>query len=418
MLRGDRDADLQKFIFQEARKELTTNAKTALGALSFFVPSATFEAWMQVAELSRNALETTIDRLSALSLVDVLAGEERYALHPLTRAFARDELLADANVARDTGMRFAKYWVDYAKRYGGEEKESYKTYDRLEAEWMNLGAAANWLWETASVQGESVRDKDAARMLNDLVSASGQFLWFGGRWDEVIDFNGRAYEVALAIQDWSGAGWHARDVFWINYNRSQTNDAKLWADRCTAVWTRGGDSYEQAVSFEIQGAIARQSDEDEKAIKFYNDALAIYKDLGWEKDVANVSIRLGNLALKREDYDAAERYQGEALEVAQRTGDKESQAICAGNLGLVSRRRMQWEVARKWYEKALALMQEVGRQDEIARMKYGLSHVHEAEGRADLALPLAQEALKIYERLQHRDLAEVRELVERLGPPP
>jgi hypothetical protein len=34
---------------------------------------------------------------------------------------------------------------------------------------------------------------------------------------------------------------------------------------------------------------------------------------------------------------------------------------------------------------------------------------------ADLALPLAQEALKIYERLQHRDLAEVRELVERLS---
>lgn len=111
MLRGNRDADLQKFIFQEAHKELTTNDKTALGALSFFVPSATFEAWMQVANLSRNALETTIDRLSALSLVDVLAGEERYALHPLTRAFVRDELLADADVAREIGMQFAKYWI-------------------------------------------------------------------------------------------------------------------------------------------------------------------------------------------------------------------------------------------------------------------------------------------------------------------
>jgi hypothetical protein len=44
----------------------------------------------------------------------------------------------------------------------------------------------------------------------------------------------------------------------------------------------------------------------------------------------------------------------------------------------------------------------------------GLAHVHKAEGRADLVLPLAQEALKIYERLQHMDLAEVRELVERL----
>jgi NB-ARC domain len=108
MLRGNRDADLQKFIFQEARKELTTNDETALGALSFFAPSATPEGWMQVANLSRGALDATIDRLSALSLVDVLAGEERYALHPLTRAFARSELLADADVARETGIRFAQ----------------------------------------------------------------------------------------------------------------------------------------------------------------------------------------------------------------------------------------------------------------------------------------------------------------------
>jgi len=43
-----------------------------------------------------------------------------------------------------------------------------------------------------------------------------------------------------------------------------------------------------------------------------------------------------------------------------------------------------------------------------------VARAHEAEGRADLALPLAEEALKIYERLQHKDLAEVRELVERL----
>jgi hypothetical protein len=50
----------------------------------------------------------------------------------------------------------------------------------------------------------------------------------------------------------------------------------------------------------------------------------------------------------------------------------------------------------------------------LAQYDLERAHEHEAKGRADLALPLAQEALKIYERLQHRDLAEVRELVERL----
>jgi hypothetical protein len=109
MLRGNRTPDLERFIFHEARQELTVNDQAALGALSFFAPSATFEAWMDVAEMSRNALETTIDRLSALSLVDVLADEERYALHPLTRNFVHDELLDDEQIARETGIRFAEY---------------------------------------------------------------------------------------------------------------------------------------------------------------------------------------------------------------------------------------------------------------------------------------------------------------------
>lgn len=135
---------------------------------------------MQKANLSRNALETTIDRLSALSLVDVLAGEERYALHPLTRAFVRDELLADANVVRETRMQFAQRWVNYAKQYGGE---SYKT-DQLKAEWMNLDTAAKWLWKVAGVKGDSVQDKGAARMLIDLGNTLRLFLRSGGLWDE------------------------------------------------------------------------------------------------------------------------------------------------------------------------------------------------------------------------------------------
>ena len=46
--------------------------------------------------------------------------------------------------------------------------------------------------------------------------------------------------------------------------------------------------------------------------------------------------------------------------------------------------------------------------------KHRLARVYEAEGRADLAAPLGQEALKIYERLQHKDVKEVKEFVKRL----
>jgi hypothetical protein len=319
MLRGNRDADLQKFIFQEARKELTANDKTALGALSFFVPSATFEAWMQVANLSRNALETTIERLSALSLVDVLVGAERYALHPLTRTFVRDELFVDENVAHETGMRFAQYWINYAKQFG-EGKESYKMYAWLETEWANLDEAANWLWKTADFKNESVGSKDAARMLNDLASAIDQFLWFNGRWEEQIQLSTRTYQISRSMHDWSIAGRRAFDLAWIysDYARDIPDLANKWASFCAEVWTKAGNKQEYATSVRIRGLVARQRMNYIEAEQLLSEALAIRRDLEIETEVVIALIDLGGLAEAQVDYDVATSYYLDALDLAKR----------------------------------------------------------------------------------------------------
>ncbi|HEX8181118.1 MAG TPA: tetratricopeptide repeat protein [Pyrinomonadaceae bacterium] len=414
LLRGNRNADLQRFIFQEARRELTTNDVAALRALSFFAPSTTFEAWMEVAELSRNALETTIDRLSALSLVDVLANEDRYALHPLTRNFVRDDLLADAQIARETGMRFADYWVTYAQRYGGDIGESYKTYDRLEAEWMNLDATAEWLWQTAALQGEDVGDKDAALRLDDLASALEQFLWFSGHWEERVQLSGRAYEAIRALNEWSKAGRRAYCVTWIHYSRGSTDEAVRWADRCTEAWAQGGDKYNQAVGLRMRGLLAQQQEEYDVAEQLFQDALVIRRDLKNEKLIAIAINSLGGLEHERKQYDKAEQHYREALALAEKQNLKEPQAYISGNLGLLAFDHERWTEAREWFEKALQLAREVGRQDLIASDLDGLARVNEAEGHPDLALSLAQEALKIFERLRESREAGTRELVERL----
>lgn len=422
MLRGNRAVDLQKFIFQEAQKELTGNDETALASLSFFVPSATFDAWMQMANLSRNALETTIDRLSALSLVDVLAGEERYSLHPLTRAFVRDELLTDSNAksAVDTrlhyyesGKRFAQYYVYYAERYGGSSK-NYATFSQFEVEWQNLDAARNWLWKTANVQGDLIGDKEAARMLIDLTRAVERFLRFSNRWDEHQTWNQYAYETARLLNDWSDAGWCARAVAWTLIYRGDIDQAELWAKKCEEAWTRGGSIGQKAIAIKLLGSLAQRRKDYSRAEELFQKALQMRRDLGNEKGVAIMQVDLGELAYERGDYDSAERYYRDGLKWAQENDDKPRQASRMTNLGELALARERWSDAFTWFKQAFEFAQEVGRQDEIARIKKGLARVHEAEGHADLALPLAQDAIKIYERLQHRNLAETRELVDRL----
>lgn len=72
------------------------------------------------------------------------------------------------------------------------------------------------------------------------------------------------------------------------------------------------------------------------------------------------------------------------------------------------------EKARQLFEEELSLADIKGFLDSFGHSQYGLARVHEADGRTDLALPLAQDALKIYRQLQHKDFTEVQEFVDRL----
>jgi len=171
----------------------------------------------------------------------------------------------------------------------------------------------------------------------------------------------------------------------------------------------------------MRGLVASQRKDYDEAERLYQDALAVWRDVGRDEEVAIVLNSLGGLAHAHQEYDAAERYYHEALDLARKIDNKELQANFMANLGDLALDREQWAEARQWCDQALSLAREVGRLDLVASNQYGLARVWEAEGRADLALPLAQEALVIYERLQHRGLATTRELVERLRgkqPPP
>lgn len=407
---------LQLFVFQEARKELTTSDKAALSALSFFVPSATFEAWMQVANLPRIELETSIDRLSALSLVDMLPGQERYSLHPQIRSFVRNELLTEANSEHEVGMRFARYWVEYSQRFGGWGKESYKTYEYLEGEWENLNITSQLLWRFSNVTTEHAKkDDDAARMLVVLASALSSFLPFSGRWDEHIDLSSRAYYAASTSDTWRNMGWRAFDVAWMYYKRGRVEDATIWLKRCEEAWEHGGTQGDHATALRLSGLLAQQNKKFEDAEQLLQNALNTRLNLTADREVAFLRISLALLAQEQKNYPLAEKNFLEAVDLGKKVNDTTIQASAMSYLGELTMEQMHWPEARKWFENAMPLSKEIGRVELVARIQYGLACVHEAEERLDLAFTLAQEALEVYERLQTLKLAEVREFAEKLN---
>lgn len=198
---GSTENDLYLFIYREAHKQMDSNERDALSALSFFGYPAAFNALSETSGLDSRALNLVLERLRALSLVDVVEdskGQECYALHPLTRRFAREDLIKNPEVERSMGMRFAHYFVGYAKQYG-RSKKSYQKYNQPEMDWADLDTAAEWLWKTAKVKGDGVEDEDAAKVLVDAVQAQLQLPFDIERSDEFKKLYEQAFIVSRAL---------------------------------------------------------------------------------------------------------------------------------------------------------------------------------------------------------------------------
>ncbi|MFN6570030.1 tetratricopeptide repeat protein [Dendronalium sp. ChiSLP03b] len=418
-----RSADLYGFLFADAAQTLSENERTVLSALVVFLTPARTAALADATDLAITEIQVSLEQLVTLSLVNDLDGE-RFGLHPLTRTYVRaavggTDTVGTAPLA--SGIQFdsaaqrkvLRYWVDFAQKYGGYSKDAYKTHDKLEAEWQNLEGVATTLREMAGIPS-TLKDGQAAQMLIDLEKALYNFLFFRGYWDEAVRLGEWRYQAGKALGQWSDAGWGAYSVAWIYYNRADTDRAASWAAQIAEAIERGGSHRDKASAIHLQGHIAKQRQHWAEAERMYQEALAIYRELGNEEDEAISLNDLGAVAQQQGHYDRAESYYKQALAIEEKLGNKEKQATYCSNLGLLALDRNRPSAARPWYERQLALAQEVGQQDSVAYAQAGLARVLEKERRYVEALPLAQAALEIRERLRHQDLDWTRQLVERL----
>ena len=415
-----KSSDLYGFLFADALQELMGTDLALLSALSAFLTPATIAALADITKQSLTEVSMGLERLVMLSLVNDWEGE-RYRLHPLTRAYVRANLEGRATVTDistpqlDPAIRrqTLRYWVDYAQRYGGEDNDAYKSFDKLEAEWPTLEGVANLLWEMSGLPG-SLQDREAAQMAIDLQDALRNFLDFRGYWDESIRLSEWRYQAGQALKQWRDKGWGAYDVALIHCNRSETDLAKIWADRASAAMERGGSRRDRAIATRMQGLVAEQRRDWTEAEQCYQETLTVFRELGEEQNEAIALNWLGAIARQQKQYDRAETYYQQGLKISEKIGYRNSQAYIFGNLGQLALDRAHPQEARTWFEQALVLAREVGRQDLVAYTQYGLAEVLDTEKRYSEALELARQAFQIQERLRHQNLEYSREQVARL----
>jgi tetratricopeptide (TPR) repeat protein len=141
------------------------------------------------------------------------------------------------------------------------------------------------------------------------------------------------------------------------------------------------------------GVVVVSKSDPTAAIRYYEDSLALYHEIGDKKGITVCLNNMGNVAAGQNDYAAAARYYQEALAMARETGDRQTIGALLGNLGVIARRQNDYAAAAGHIEEALGIFREIGARELSATTVMNLGKVTAARGDKATALRHFGEAL-------------------------
>ena len=187
--RGDIFGDL----FGRSWALLDEAARRILLSMPFFPVNAGRNALATTANVQGLALDSALERLTDLALLDVqqsnLSSEARYALHPLVRSFATTELGQQPDFEQRARQRWVDWYIQLTSNVGYCWDDLTKL-EILDPEQETIFAAANWTLEHRHY-AESLQISEAA----------GYYFFIRGLWEKNPPVNLIAAEAARHLLD-------------------------------------------------------------------------------------------------------------------------------------------------------------------------------------------------------------------------
>jgi tetratricopeptide (TPR) repeat protein len=175
-------------------------------------------------------------------------------------------------------------------------------------------------------------------------------------------------------------------------------EARARFEEALALYTQLGDSHGAANCIQSLGTVHRMLDEYDDARARYQEALPLFRQIGSRQGEANTISSLGDMHLQVAEYDAAQARYEEALALYRELEDEQGEANCIQSLGDLYRMRDEYSEARLRYEQALPIYRQLRNRVGEANCISALGVVHrmldeypEARARYEEALPLYRE---------------------------
>jgi tetratricopeptide (TPR) repeat protein len=301
-------------------------------------------------------VEDMLASLAEKSLV-VSDGDGRSRLLETVRDYGRG-LVADAGEADSLRDRHLAHFMVLAEEaephFSGPDQQAW--LERLETEHDNLRAALEW----SCAEGG---DSDAGLRLAGVAWR----LWY---------LRGPFAEGRSRIAAQLGA--EPRDV---GPPGSETGTLRLAA---------------RAKVLNGAGSLELRLGDYSAARALYEESLALFRELGDQRCIANLLNNLANIISQQSDYPAARGLFEESVSIRRAMGDRHGLAISLHGLGSVISCLGDHPGARALFEESLAIFRELGDRWYVASPLGSLGLVAERQGDSEAARTLYEESLAMY----------------------
>ena len=173
-----------------------------------------------------------------------------------------------------------------------------------------------------------------------------------------------------------------------------------WLELALSIGT--GTSRERANALVGLATLSRRQGDFAKAVRCYEEALAMFRALDDTSGIASALNNLGVVAQDRGDYAAARLLLEEALANFRALADRQRIAASLNNLGMVARRQGDLVSATALYEESLGIWDELGDALRRALALNNLGVVSYGQGQLPLAEERYRSALALYRQLEDR----------------
>jgi tetratricopeptide (TPR) repeat protein len=403
---GEGDAAERVFTRSFNLPQLGDDGRSSLLALSLFTPNASRESLAEVAGFGDDLrrLNKSVEKLSALWLVETTDGNERLFLRGLTRELSKTYLSKDPR-ADEFRCRYVAYFLRHTKAHSQPTPEDLGT---LESDKGNLLGAIDAAFEM----------QDWASVMR-IRYALEEFLDLRGYWDDAVKRGEQAVSATRRIPvdvlaaEFEMSADELVAVFVTNnatilFRRGEYDEARRDYKKALAAFKGLRSDENVAVCLHQLASVAQEQGKITEAQRLFNESLKIatkYKD---RRGVALTTWSLGNIALRRGKRREAKRLFEKALKTFKSVRDRKNTAGVLHQLGVIEQLQGNLSEARRLYDESLKIRKRLVDQNGIANSLSQLGRLAVANGDKQEATRLFREALSIFEKLRSSEAEKVR----------